>query len=446
MGCKLRIIIEKVDSETNKVITKATIGSFDIHKPESVIELGLRHQEQVNLLKKIQQKVLDEQCTIISEEPQRCPKCKVALKRNGSKQSNFHAVFSDHKIKMQRHTCPFCHESQVPSIKSLFGTSIHPDLYKLQCEMGSSFSFYKSECQLTNLCQEKREINNHQRIKKTVNTVGSALFDISIKNKSSRCFAPSLIIQIDGGHIKDKSTEKRSFEALSAKIYRPESVIKKGHRSVIKDKTCVASAKNDSLKSIKQLIESAAKRQGMTKETKVTIIADGAKNCWQATKILSKDCDQIDYILDWFHIARKFQPLLNMNAISKENKELIEKIKWELWHGKSEKALLNLTAMIDTISDEILVLELKRILIYLSQNKEQLCHYAEREKQGLLFTSHVAESTVEHLINERHKRKQKMQWTRESAHNVLQIRASIASCEWLKNWETAVENTILKAA
>ena len=42
---------------------------------------------------------------------------------------------------------------------------------------------------------------------------------------------------------------------------------------------CVASAKKDSLKSIKQLIESAAKRQGMTKDTKVTVIADGAKNC-----------------------------------------------------------------------------------------------------------------------------------------------------------------------
>ena len=77
---------------------------------------------------------------------------------------------------------------------------------------------------------------------------------------------------------------------------------------------------------------------------------------------------------------------------------------------------------------------------------EQLCHYAERAKQGLSFTSHVAESTVEHLINERHKRKQKMQWTRESAHNVLQIRAAIASNEWQKNWEAAVEKSIQKAA
>jgi hypothetical protein len=446
MDCKLRIVIEKVDPKTNKIINKTTVDSFDIHKPESITEVGLRHREQITLLKRIQQKVVDEQYLIMSDEPKKCPKCKVMLNKNGYKQSDFHAVFSDHKIKVQKHTCPICHESQVPSIKSLFGTSIHPDLYKLQCEMGSAFSFYKSECQLANLCQEKREINNHQRIKRTVNVVGEALFNISVKNQSSTHKAPSLIVQIDGGHIKDKALEKRSFEALAAKIYRPESVIKKGKRPIIKDKVCVASAKNDHLKSIKKLIESAAKRQGMHSGTKITIIADGAKNCWQATQVLEKDCSNIEYILDWFHIAKKFEPLLNMNNILDENKKEIEKIKWEIWNGKHEKAILNLTYLIQNNDDENIVSKLKGISIYLKENKAQLCHYSEREKQGLLFTSHVAESTVEHLINERHKRKQKMQWTRESADNVLQIRASIASNEWLKNWESAVAQSIQKAA
>jgi hypothetical protein len=39
-----------------------------------------------------------------------------------------------------------------------------------------------------------------------------------------------------------------------------------------------------------------------------------------------------------------------------------------------------------------------------------------------------------------------MQWTRESADNVLQIRCAIASNEWLNNWEAAVEGSIKKAA
>lgn len=446
MQCKLRVVVEKIDPHTHKIIERTTIDSFDIHKPKKIMDVGLRHIQQIGLLKKIQQKCIDEQYSIVSDEPTVCPKCKVAMNKNGHKQSDFHAVFSDHKIKLQKHTCPQCGVSNVPSIKSLFGTSMHPDLYKLQCELGSAFSFFKSECQLEKLCQEKREINNHQRIKRTVNAVGESLFVLSVKNTESKSVAPSLIVQIDGGHIKDKSMEKRSFEALAAKIYRPEAVLKKKKRTVIKYKTCVASAKNDRLKSMKQLIESAAKRQGMTQATKITVIADGAKNCWEATSLLSTHCANVEYILDWFHIAKKFQPLLNTSSLLEENIKKTEQIKWELWHGKHEKGLLNLRDLINQLSDEELASKLTGLLSYLTENKSRLCNYAEKEKQGLLFTSHVAESTVEHLINERHKRKQKMQWTRESADSVLQIRSAIASNEWLNHWESAVENSIQKAA
>ena len=58
----------------------------------------------------------------------------------------------------------------------------------------------------------------------------------------------------------------------------------------------------------------------------------------------------------------------------------------------------------------------------------------------------VAESTVEHLINDRHKRNQKMQWSRDGAHNVLQVRASMASNQWDLEWQDAVFESIKRAA
>ena len=42
------------------------------------------------------------------------------------------------------------------------------------------------------------------------------------------------------------------------------------------------------------------------------------------------------------------------------------------------------------------------------------------------------------LINARHKRTKKMQWTREGAHHVLQIRAMMASEEWESKGRGAV--------
>ena len=70
----------------------------------------------------------------------------------------------------------------------------------------------------------------------------------------------------------------------------------------------------------------------------------------------------------------------------------------------------------------------------LENNLDYLVNYDERQKANLVFTSQVAESHIDSIINARHKRKQKMQWNREGAHNVLQIRASMVSQEWSEKW------------
>ena len=54
--------------------------------------------------------------------------------------------------------------------------------------------------------------------------------------------------------------------------------------------------------------------------------------------------------------------------------------------------------------------------------------------------------TLPTLINARHKKKQKMQWTREGAHNVLQIRALMASNGWEEKWLDLVLPEVKKAA
>ena len=56
-------------------------------------------------------------------------------------------------------------------------------------------------------------------------------------------------------------------------------------------------------------------------------------------------------------------------------------------------------------------------------------------RAGLCYTSQLAESTVNTIINDRQKGKQKMQWTREGAHNVLQIRAAHHSDTWPQDWQ-----------
>jgi hypothetical protein len=331
-------------------------------------------------------------------------------------------------------------------VKSHFGTSIHPDLYRLQCEQGALHTYRKAEDILSAMSNKKRSINNHKRIKTLTNQVGKIL---SEKNKtvtedSNLTPAKELIVQIDGGHIKSKDTGKRSFEALSAKIYRPESVIEVTEkRSEIVERTCVASAIDDRQTSMKAYVLTAAKYQGLTHETLVTGLADGAKNCGGILQSLEKHCGSLFCILDWFHIAKKFEPV--KRSLGDRSKPL-DKIKSLVWKGEIETALEDLKALKTQTVDPTEKSKINGIYIYLKENKEQIINYDERAKNNLVYTSQVAESTVEHVINDRHKRNQKMQWTRDGAHNVLQIRAAMASNQWDYSWQDAVFEAIRRTA
>ena len=133
-------------------------------------------------------------------------------------------------------------------------------------------------------------------------------------------------------------------------------------------------------------------------------------------------------ILDWFHIAQKFQNV--KNALGEAFAASLESAKWKLWHGNADDALTKLALLRDNVSDEVQRSKLTGLYEYLHRNQAYLVNYEARDQANKTYTSQVAESHIEALINARHKRTKKMQWTREGAHHVLQIRAMMASDEW----------------
>ena len=75
---------------------------------------------------------------------------------------------------------------------------------------------------------------------------------------------------------------------------------------------------------------------------------------------------------------------------------------------------------------------------HIENNKNKITDYRQRKKGGLVFTSNLAESTVESLINKRCKGQQHMRWSREGLNPLLQLRAAIHSNEWTEKWRSAV--------
>lgn len=188
----------------------------------------------------------------------------------------------------------------------------------------------------------------------------------------------------------------------------------------------------------------AARKQGMAQTTKVTALADGALNCWSVLLSLAPHCQQLLCILDWFHIAMRFQNV--RSAVEEADKETLERVKWTLWHGKSEQALSKLKILMTNVTDAKKHSKLEKLYDYLKNNQAYLINYEERDQQNKTYTSQVAESHIESIINARHKKTKKMQWTREGAHNVLQIRGMIASKEWGDGWQTPVVSALRAAS
>jgi hypothetical protein len=186
MDYELRIVVEKVAVHSQEVIKRDTITSYALQRPTSIIELGLRHAEQISLLEKVQNILLKEQSVLLDSDTPGCPVCGHPLKKNGYKASNFHAVFSDHTVHMQTYYCS------------------HPDLATLHCEQGALYSYREAEKNLERWNGHPRRVNNHTHVKRMTDKVGAVLSEHNQRAPAAvECAAPAqdMIIQVDGGHI-----------------------------------------------------------------------------------------------------------------------------------------------------------------------------------------------------------------------------------------------------
>jgi len=450
----IQIAVEKVD-QYGSIVKRKIVAFKDTKKPEGIVDLGLRHTEQINILKEIQDVVLEAQIQYVNDSVNYCPNCGKKLAKKGYTKSEFNAVLTDHKVPCSRKLCSNCNFKSIPSIRSIFGTQVHPDLAKIQVELSGKLPYRSAQKILNMMVSQKRKANNHNGLKNLTESVGAYIdsnpADVNNCNIEE---ADELIIQVDGGHVKTVE-EQRSIEALTSVIYNPKNINSIGGkekkdgsisqcRGEITSKSCAASALSDNQDSIKFQTLRAAKLQGLSNKTKVTALCDGASNCWSVIDSLAPEVSHIDRILDWFHIAMKFKNTGLGNT--KLNKKL-ESAKWYLWHGDAQKCIENLTSLREDVEDDIKKFnKVDKLKTYIENNRSFIAHYSNRKNNNLIFTSNMAEATVESLINQRCKNKQHMRWSRKGLHAILVVRSATNSDQWENNWEGYISGALKKVA
>ena len=113
-------------------------GQFE--RPTDVSNFGLTHVDQIKLLHGCQDTLLKEQVMLMDAEISYCPDCPdhKKLVRYGKRRSDYHDVFTDHKLTIGRQRCPDCGYEPGSTIRNILGHSMSADLLRLQAELGAN--------------------------------------------------------------------------------------------------------------------------------------------------------------------------------------------------------------------------------------------------------------------------------------------------------------------
>lgn len=235
MSKLIRVISQLVDSRTGEVELETTLQQEKLESPKSMKTLGYNHKTQIKLLQAAQDfKLLNQEKLINQQES--CPKCGKKNRKQGKFISPFHAIFTDHKLEIQRRSCS-CGWQSPYTVEGLFGSALHPDLLERQSLLGAEHSFQAVQKILAHECTTQRPINNDDRIKRSVALVGNILSEIKVVGSMTQSVdqQSELIVAVDGGHLPSKDQNQRSFEALIATVYAPSAVkvVDKQHKKII---------------------------------------------------------------------------------------------------------------------------------------------------------------------------------------------------------------------
>lgn len=308
MSRQYQIIFRSRNNESE--VTEDIIFEGTASAPTDCHDFGIRHKDQIELISRAQSKILALQS---SEIPlvQQCSACgSDQLRKIGTKASWFHDVFSDHKVRMQCMECKACGHVEAGTVLKMMGSSLSGELIKLQSEIGAKYSFRAVEELLDMMSHAPRKINNHTRVQDCADVVGDTIRILQAEEKilATTEAASELIIQVDGGHV-NSADDSRSFEAMAAVVYKPDAVQPDPHdksRTIVSSKHCAASAKSDNQFEMKQSTIIAAIKEGLSPETNLIALCDGATNCWNIVNAVSALAKSTTKILDWFHISMKW--------------------------------------------------------------------------------------------------------------------------------------------
>jgi hypothetical protein len=245
-----------------------------------------------------------------------------------------------------------------------------------------------------------------------------------------------LMVGIDGGYVRGRAGKGRKdgcFEVIVGKSVPAEG-----------DAKCFGFVQRIEEKP-KRRLRDVLDAQGFQEHQPIIFLSDGADTVRNLQRDMSPSAE---HILDWFHITMRITVMSNsiaglekgrMRKACSKLSDLLERVKWNVWHGKVDRALERaeelrsklVTPFTATARAKIRKLRAKLVefIGYIDANRAFIPSYEKRYHAGQPITTSFAESAVDQIISHRFAKRQQMRWTDQGCHNVLQIRTRVINDE-----------------
>lgn len=419
-------------------------------------DLGLTLAESKEILKGIQERVLERQTAGYVSGERCCEHCGRPRRKKGHHDVAFRTLFGKVALRsprLYRCRCQSRRSETFSPLAGLLTEHTSPELLFMETKWASLVSYGMSAEMLKDVLPIDGKLNastvrNHllQVAERGEATLGDERFSFIDSCPADWAELPRpegmMTVGMDGGYVRDWERKKIHFEVIVGK-----SLPWKSSEAPPKSFGFV---QNYDIKSKRRLF-ALLLSQGMQMNQQITFVSDGADNLRDLQVYLNP---QAEHVLDWFHIAMRLTVLGQYakgtarldHRVGKEVLEMLEKIRWYLWHGNLYEAMRWIESTEWEAEGLVYELEerhpeqsypgLKKLhkgicefRTYIERNGSNVPNYGERRRYGEVISTSFAESTVNAVVSKRFCKKQQMQWTPRGAHLLLQIRTKVLNSE-----------------
>lgn len=450
MPIKVQIVFED-DAGGPAVVQDVAQITRDVLSPAT---LGLTLEDAKSVLHGLQRHLVTQQVKDYQQQQLTCPECQQLRRLKDRRKLVYRSLFGKLQLQCDRlfHCdCQPQEKKSVSPLSDLLAGRTAPELLYLETKFAALMSFEQSAQLLAEVLPVDKQLNaatvrNHtQRMAERLEAeLGEERFMYIDSCERDIAALPRpdmpLTMGIDGGYvraIKSPSDPKqpRHFEVITGKSIADDGSSK-----------CFGLVKSYDQKPKRRVFE-MLQSQGMQLNQQITFLSDGGDTVRELQLYLNP---QAEHLLDWFHITMRITVMKQMakgvtfpeDWLRKDVGQLLESIKWYLWHGNVYRTLQEIEWLTDLLDMDELTPKQRNLFqkadefkTYISNNRPFITNYGERYRNGERISTGFVESTVNQVISKRMVKKQQMRWTQKGAHLLLQVRTKVLDGDWRKTFE-----------